>query len=304
MSFKPYLGIFIATGLLTTGCGHATRSASPRSPAVGTAALTAAKLGVRYDKVLVAESNTIVMVARDGCVATLSQGTDDTGESEEMRVRCPRPERLKAWFHGVDQITENIGVERVSEDSSEEIALPAAELVTTKGDVLQVEARADAARLVAEVRALAAELASAEMPSPGPASANGWQMLHVVGPAHVFLGGAPTSGMLDARMSTNGQYLCEFVATTKGGPIRATKSGWMSPSLAARAIDEVLAPLADVGATERKSTTYALGITNGAERRANAASTGAVFVRFAVVQDVLGDACLPELDPPTAQIGL
>jgi hypothetical protein len=304
MSFKPYLGILIATGLLTSACGGATRTASPRSPEAATAALTAAKLGVRYDRVLVAESNAIVMVARDGCVAMLSQGADDTGESEEMRVRCPRPERLKAWFSGVDRITASIPVEPVTEDSPDEILLPAAELVTAKGDVLQVQKRADAVRLVAEVRALSAELASAEMPSPGPASANGWQMLRVSGPAHVFLGGAPTAGMLEARMSTTGQYLCEFVASTKGGPIRATKSGWVSPSLAARAIDDVLSPLADVNGTERKSATFAIGVAEGAERRANAASTGAVFQRFATVQDALGDACLPELDPPTAQIGL
>jgi hypothetical protein len=302
MSFKPYLGVLIATGLLTSACGGATRSASPRSPA-GTAALTAAKLGVRYERVLVAESNAIVMVSRDGCVATLSQGADDTGESEEMRVRCPRAERLKAWFHGVDQITANIPIEPMTEDA-EDLPLPAAELVTAKGDVLQVQNRADTLRLLAEVRALAAELASAEIPSPGPASANGWQMLRVSGPAHVFLGGAPMSGMLEARVSTNGQYLCEFVATTKGGPIRATKSGYLSPNVASRAIDEVLSPLADVASTERKTTTYAIGVAAGNERRANAASTGAVFVRFATVQDALGDACLPELDPPSAQIGL
>ena len=105
-------------------------------------------------------------------------------------------------------------------------------------------------------------------------------------------------------MSTNGQYLCEFVASTRGGPIRATKSGWLSPAVAARAIDEVLSPLADVANAERKATTFAVGISGGAERRANAASTPAVFERFAAVQDALGDACLPELEPPTAQVGL
>ena len=142
------------------------------------------------------------------------------------------------------------------------------------------------------------------MPSPGPSSTNGWQMLRVAGPAHVILGGNEAAGVLEARMSTNGQYLCDFVANTGGGPIRATKSGWISPVVAARAIDDVLAPLADVAGADRRPTTFASGIASGSERRANIASTGAVFLRFAHVQEALGDACLPELDPPTAQIGL
>jgi hypothetical protein len=142
------------------------------------------------------------------------------------------------------------------------------------------------------------------MPTPGPKSEQGWELLRVTGPAHVFLGGAPTSGLLDARMSTNGQYLCEFVATTRGGPIRATKSGWIAPSVASRAIDEVLSPLADAGSGEKRPATFASGTAGGAEHRANAASTPAVFQRFAHVQDALGDACLPELDAPSAPIGL
>ena len=250
-----------------------------------------------------------MMVAREGCVAAITQPkaevvVDDTeGSAEEMRVRCPRPERLKAWFTGVDKIIAAVDVEALTEDS-DDIDLPAAELVTSKGDIMQVKKRADAERILGEVRALTAELASLEVPSPGPSSAKGWQMLRVSGPAHVFLAGAPTSGQLEARMSTNGQYLCEFVASTKGGPIRATKSGWLSPTVAAHAIDEVLSPLADVASAERRPTTFAAGVSGGAERRANAASTAIVFKRFAAVQNVLGDACLPELDPPTAQVGL
>ena len=217
-------------------------------------------MGVRFERVLVADRGAVMMVAREGCVAAITQGSaesaaDGDGGSEEMRVRCPRPERLKAWFAGVDKIIAAVDVEPLTEDS-DDIDLPAAELVTAKGDILQVKKRADAERLLAEVRALTAELASVEVPSPGPSSAKGWQMLRVSGPAHVFLGGAPTAGQLDARMSTNGQYLCEFVASTRGGPIRATKSGWLSPAVAARAIDEVLSPLADVASAERKATTY------------------------------------------------
>jgi hypothetical protein len=306
MSFKPSVALLLAASLLTTACGGATRSASPRSPG-GTAALTGAKLGVRFQRVLVAERGVVVMVARDGCVATVSSSGDqeaESGGSDEMRVRCPRPERLRAWFSAVDRITAGLAVVPVTDDSPDDMPLPAAELVTPKGDILQVAKRADAERLLGEVRALVAELAAAEVPSPGPSSANGWQMLRVSGPAHVILGGNEAAGLLEARMSTNGQYLCDFVANTGAGPIRATKSGWISPVVAARAIDDILSPLADSGGLDRRPTTIASGIASGAERRANVASTGAVFQRFAHVQEALGDACLPELDPPTAQIGL
>jgi hypothetical protein len=297
MPFKPCVAFLFAAGLLTTACGGATRSASPQSP-TGTAALTGAKLGVRFQRLLVAEHGVVAMVARDGCVATVSAA------AEEMRVRCPRPERLKAWFSAVDQLVAGVAIVPETDDSSDETPLPAAELVTPKGQILHVATRADAERLLGEVRALVAELAAAEVPSPGPSSANGWQMLRVAGPAHVILGGNEAAGVLEARMSTNGQYLCDFVANTGGGPIRATKSGWISPMVAARAIDDVLSPLADVGGADRRPTTFASGIASGSERRANVASTGAVFMRFAHIQEALGDACLPELDPPTAQIGL
>lgn len=288
---------------LVAGCGGATRSASPQ-PRTGTAELTGANVASHFERVLVAEKGVISMVGRNGCVATMSSGMDETGEFEEMRVRCPKPERIKAWFAGVDRITAGIAVEPATDDSDEDIALPAAELVTKKGDVMLVAKSADAERLLDEVRALSAELASAEMPKPGPKSANGWELMRVTGPAHVFLGGSATAGLLDARISTNGQYLCEFVANTRGGPIRATKSGWIAPAIAASAIDEVLSPLADAAAAEKRPTTYASGTAGGSEHRANAASTGAVFQRFAHVQDALGDACLPELDPPNAPVGL
>jgi hypothetical protein len=304
MSFKLTVALLFAAGLLTTGCGGATRSGSPQSPS-GTAALTGAKLGVRFQRVLVAERGVVVMVARDGCVATVSENAEHTDDgSEEMRVRCPRPERLRAWFSAVDQLTSGLALVPVTDDSPDETPLPAAELVTPKGEVLLVQKRADAERLLSEVRALVAELAAAEMPSLGPSSAKGWQMLRVSGPAHVILGGSEATGLLDARMSTNGQYLCDFVANTGGGPIRATKSGWISPLIASRAIDDVLSPLTDGASADRRPTTFASGYVAGSERRANVASTGAVFQRFALVQEALGDACLPELDPPTAQIGL
>jgi hypothetical protein len=317
MSFKPSVVLLFAAGLLTSACGGATRSGSPQSPS-GTAALTGAQLGVSYQRVLVAERGIVVMVAREGCVATVSstsvrsgeqqqrapEGESDASATEEMHVRCPRPERLKRWFAAVDKLTSALPVLPATDDA-DETPLPAAELVTAKGDVLSVAKRADAERLLGEVRALVAELAAAETPSPGPSSANGWQMLRVSGPAHVILGGNEAAGLLEARMSTNGQYLCDFAATTADGPIRATKSGWISPAIAARAIDDVLSPLADSNtSSEKRPSTVAAGISSGNERRANVASTGAVFQRFAHIQEALGDACLPELDPPSAQIGL
>lgn len=303
MSSRAFKAIVIACALSLAACGGATRSASPQ-PQTGKAELTGARLAARFERVLVAEKGVISMVARDGCVATMASGMDETGEVEEMRVRCPKLDRIKAWFAGVDRIASGIALQPATDDSAEDTPLPAAELVTKRGDVMLVTKRADAARLLDEVRALSAELASAEMPKPGPTSEQGWELLRVSGPAHVFLGGSPTAGLLDARISTNGQYLCEFVATTRGGPIRATKSGWITPSIAARAIDEVLSPLADASSAERRPATFASGTAGGAERRANAASTPAVFQRFSHVQDALGDACLPELDPPNASVGL
>jgi hypothetical protein len=297
-----YVVVVIAGGLLAAGCGGATRSASPQSP--GTAALTGAQVSMKFQRVLVAEKGVVAMVGRNGCVATVSAATDDRGDVEEMRVRCPRPERLVAWFASVDPVLAALVVEPVPDDENEDLTLPAAELVTAKGDLVRVKKRADAERLIGEVRALTAELAAAETPSPGPKSANGWEMFHVTGPAHVFMGGTPTSGVLDARMSTSGQYLCEFVATTDEGPIRATKSGWVTPAVASRAIDEVLTPFAEIGSNERRHATYATAMVGGAERRANAPSTAAVFLRFNHIQDALGDACLPELDPPNSQVGL
>jgi hypothetical protein len=49
----------------------------------------------------------------------------------------------------------------------------------------------------------------------------------------------------------------------------------------------------------------AAGTKGGAEQRSNAAPTAAVFERFEQMQEALGDACLPELEPPSGpQIGL
>lgn len=296
------LGLIVAG---TIGCGGASRARAPQ-PQVGTAQLTAADLGRRVQKVLVADKEAIAMVGRDGCHATVRQGNvQNIGPSDELRVRCPRKERLTQWFKGLDRVLSTIEVAEVGdEDDDADDGGPAAQLVVGKGKVVKVVKAADAARLVAEVRAFGAELESGEIPHPGPATSSGWQMLRVTGAAHVMLGGEPTRGVLDARMSTNGQYFCEFVGATDEGSVRATKSGWITDSLAARALDEVLSPFQVQSTAESPSATFAAATTGGAERRANQASTAAVFERFAPLQDALGDACLPELEPPGANAGL
>lgn len=282
---------------MSLGCGGATRSGPPQAP--GKVGLTSAEIKPRVFKVLVARKGTIGMIARDGCVATLSTTKDGVGDADEMRVRCPPAERLSAWFAGVDRIVAGAPTERVSEDSGEEdVELPAAELVTAAGTVLKVTRRADAERILGELDSLSAELGAAEEPKPGPASASGWRMIRVSGPAHVFLAGAPTRGVLDARVSTTGQYLCEFLTTTDDGSLRATKSGWISSDHARRALDEVLEPFQATATGERPRATYAAAIGETGERRANLASTAQVFERFSALQDALGDACLPELDAP------
>lgn len=297
--------LFASAALVSlSACGANRKATAP--PHAGTAALTGAKIAPHVQRVLVADKGVVSIVARDGCVSSMMSAPDQTGSSDEMRVRCPRGDRLASWFTGVDALTASIPVETVSEeeqDDEAEIPLPAAELLTPTGTVLRVREKKDAARLVAEVRALAAELEAAETPAPGPSSPAGWQLVRLSGPAHVFLGGQPTTGVLDARVSTTGQYLCEFVANTGDGPIRATKSGWIPQERAASAIDDVLGPFKDIGPGERAHATYALAVAKGAERKANQASTAEVFQRFGKLQDALGDACLPELDPP-APIGL
>lgn len=284
-------GLFALLG--SAACGGATRFASPQGP--GKAALTGADVPRVY-KVLVAERGSIGMVTRGGCVASLGTLRDATGD--EMRVRCPKPERLTVWFRGLDRILASVPVERTADDE-EEVSLPAAELVTAAGAVLRVTRKEDAVRLLGEVRALAAELGANEEPRPGPATAAGWQMMRMAGPAHVYLGGAPANGVLDARVSTTGQYLCEFVTRTSDGPLHASKSGWIGPEAARTAIDEVLSPFQPTASGERAAASYAAATTNGAERRANSASTTEVFARFSSLQDALGDACLPELEPPS-----
>lgn len=294
---KATFALSVVAVAALAACSSATRpAATPQRP--GTAALTGAKIGPRIERVLVADRGVVAMVARGGCVATVTSAELEAGSSDELRVRCPRPERLATWFAGVDKLTASVPLEEENDD--DDVSLPAAELVTAKGTILRVAKKTDAERLAGEVRAFAAELAANEMPAPGPASPAGWQMLRVSGPAHVFFAGAPTKGVLDARVSTTGQYFCEFLANTEDGPMRATKSGWIAPATASHAIDEVLVPFEGLGEGERPRATFAAGMTASGERKASASATAAVFERFGPVQDALGDACVPELEAPVA----
>jgi hypothetical protein len=260
-------------------------------------------------RLVVIEKAGVSMLARDGCVATVRTAESEASTHDELRVRCPRPERMRTWFDGADRVVAAVSLDPMTESEEDEARddakLPTAKLLTASGKAFRTSRAEDAEKIASEVRALEAELAASEKVVPGPASPSGWQMLHVMGPAHVLLAGTPTRGIFEARMSTNGQYMCEFITTAGGGPMRATKSGWLSPSTATHAIDEVLGPFNALSASETPASTFAAGTKAGAEQQSNVASTAAVFERFAEVQDTLGDACLPELEPPSsAGIGL
>ncbi|HVJ92373.1 MAG TPA: hypothetical protein VM580_21380 [Labilithrix sp.] len=241
------------------------------------------------------------MIARGGCLATVRTVEGGAGSTDELRVRCPKPERIKTWFEGADRVAATLALEPLTREEDEEIevSLPVAKLLTTSGKAFRVANAADVEKLAREVRALSADASSAEQVTPGPATGKGWQMLHVMGPAHVLVAGVPATGTLEARVSSTGQYLCEFVTNVDDGPIRATKSGWLSSATAGRAIDDALEAFRDPGPNEKSTTTYAAGTKGGSEVRTARSSTGEVFERFAEIQEALGDACLPELEAPS-----
>jgi hypothetical protein len=292
--------VYRTTGLVLTlalasACGGATRRAS--SPQ-GKATTTAASIDrPNIERMVVADKGLVTMVERDGCLAQVCTSEGQAGVNDELRVRCPKQDRIRAWFAQIDKVTAGFELRRANdEEEDEEMKLPGAKVLTANGNVLQIVRPDDVKRLAGEMGTFAAELASVEKPTPGPASPAGWQMLHVTGPAHVLFAGTPARGVLEARVSTNGQYYCEFVANVDDSPMRATKSGYIKPQAAAHAIDEVLGPFS--ASEERTGTTYAAGVRGGTETRSNPHTTRAVFERFAEVQDALGDACLPELEAP------
>lgn len=300
--FRPCrAAALLVLAALATACGGTTRrAATPHSKTT----LTSATVAPRVQRLVVVDKGGVSMVARNGCLATVRTAENEASTHDELRVRCPRPDRMRAWFEGADRVVATLALDPMSESEEEEEhadrTLPTAKLLTAGGKAFRTTKPEDAEKLAAEVRALSVELEGAEKVAPGPASPAGWQMLHVMGPAHVLLAGAPARGIFEARMSTNGQYMCEFITTVGDGPMRATKSGWLSPAAATRAIDEVLGPFNALAGSEKPASTFAAGTKAGTEQQSNVASTAAVFERFAEVQDVLGDACLPELEAPSA----
>jgi hypothetical protein len=292
MSFPARISLVVSVVALA-GCGaKAERPAA--SPQV--------EMTAQIDKILVTENGVLSVVERDGCMATVKS-------EDELHTRCAKPERMQAWFEGADKVAAKIATEPVKSGHAADDVDPSqssAKMLTTAGKSLRVMKAADIAKLNADVRALSDELAGAEkMVVPGPASEHGWQMVHVKGPARVMFAGTPTRGRFEARLSTSGQYLCEFTtASADGAPVTATKSGWIKPASAVHAVDVVLAPLG-AAAPDSAPTSFAAGTKAGAEQRSNAAGTAAVFELFGEVQDALGDACLPELEPPaTASRGI
>lgn len=301
MSRLAGFGVFLALGAVV-GCGGSSRHAStPHGEATITAASIDKEGGGAIDKILVAENGSMSVVERDGCMATVHEAKD------EIHTRCAKPDRMKQWFDGADKALAKVAVapltkeDRAKDEDEIDTQTPSAKMLTATGKALKVTKKSDVDKLNAEVRALADELAGAEKEvAPGPASEGGWQMLHVGGPAHVMFAGSPTHGVLEARMSTTGQYLCIFTTAGDRGPVQATKSGWIKPASAARAIDVVLGPWAASGASDAGGAAFAAGTKGGAEQRSSTAATAAVFELFSELQDALGDACLPELEAPAA----
>lgn len=294
-----------ALAALLSACGGQNRQAS--SPHGETTVTSAYMKGHHVEKIMIADQGTVAIVDREGCLAQVRERTTAVGPTAEIQTRCPKPERMASWFVDADRMTDTLAYEPLAThaDGEESEALDdkldttkaSAKVLVSNGRALRVTKAADVQKLTSAVRALSDELASADDVAPGPASTNGWQMLHVSGPAHVMFAGQPARGRLEARVSTNGQYKCEFTTNIDGdAPLKATKSGWLKPSSAAHAIDVVLAPFAGGGGVER--STFAAGTKAGTEERTSPAATAAVFELFSEVQDALGDACLPELEAP------
>ncbi|HVH44831.1 MAG TPA: hypothetical protein VM925_20900, partial [Labilithrix sp.] len=82
-------------------------------------------MGPRIERLVVADRGTISMVARGGCLATVNSSEGEAGGHDELRVRCPKPERMKAWFEGADRVAASLALEPAKEDEDDDIKLPA-----------------------------------------------------------------------------------------------------------------------------------------------------------------------------------
>ncbi len=259
---------------------------------------TSSLLVPRLARLVVVEPGAVAMAARSGCLATVEKSHADGRVRDELRVRCPKPERMRAWFDGAERLVASLDLEPAPESPVPGMDEPEARVLTASGLLLRVTKRDEIVRLTAEVRSFAKALSEEDRVIPGPASASGWQLLHVAGAARVVFAGIPTRGMLDAKVSTTGQYQCEFLTRIDDGQMRATKSGWLSPEIAREAIEDVLAVFQARPKEEADTSSFVAAMRAGAEHRGAKASTAAMFERFAELQESLGDACLPELETP------
>lgn len=293
-----------ALAALLSACGGQNRQAS--SPHGETTITSAYIKGHHVEKIMVTDQGTVAIVDREGCLAQVKEHETVIGPVAEIQTRCPKPERMASWFDQSDKMTDSLayaplaakeGDESDAIDDKLDTKSASAKVLVSNGKALRVTKPADVERLTTSVRALSDELARGEEVTPGPATERGWQMLHVSGIAHVMFAGQPARGRFEAKVSTNGQYKCEFTTNIDGdAPLKATKSGWLKPASAAHAIDVVLAP-AKAGAGDSTGT-FAAGIKAGTEQKTSGPATAAVFELFGEVQDALGDACLPELEAP------
>src|SRR5262245_17341405 len=99
------------------GCRGATRGAS--SPHSTTVTSATAPSALKIERLLVAEHGDVAMVARGGCLATLRTGESEAGGHDELRVRCPKPERMKAWFEGMDRLAATVSLAAEKEEEGD-----------------------------------------------------------------------------------------------------------------------------------------------------------------------------------------
>src|SRR4051812_20965118 len=129
------LGV-VSLAMLGVGC-NASRSGSPQAKQPGTAELTSADVKTRIERVMVSDGHGISIAARDGCLASIAEATDDTGDYDEMRVRCPRPDRMASFFTSIDRITSAAQLTRVGEEE-DDVESPAAQVLTAGGVAMRV----------------------------------------------------------------------------------------------------------------------------------------------------------------------
>jgi hypothetical protein len=104
--------------MLASACRGATRDAS--SPH-GTTRTTAASVapGARIDRILVAEGGEVALATRGGCLASMRTVEGGAGSNDELRIRCPKPERIGSFFDTVDREIARIQLAPIQRHSAE-----------------------------------------------------------------------------------------------------------------------------------------------------------------------------------------